>query len=132
MIFVDTGAWLAQFSKRDQYHAKALRSWQKLHTDKVHLVTSSPVLVETITLIAREINHSTAVRIGKQIYGWRSLTILRPVEEDEVLALAILDKFSDQKIGFVDCLSFALMRRYGIKTAFAYDRHFKTAGFELV
>jgi predicted nucleic acid-binding protein len=33
---------------------------------------------------------------------------------------------------FVDCLSFALMRRHRIKTAFAFDRHFEIAGFKLL
>jgi predicted nucleic acid-binding protein len=38
----------------------------------------------------------------------------------------------DQSIGFVDCLSFALMRRHRIPAAFTFDRHFELAGFPLV
>ena len=32
----------------------------------------------------------------------------------------------------VDCVSFEVMRRRGITRAFAFDRHFADAGFELV
>jgi predicted nucleic acid-binding protein len=30
MIFVDTGAWVAHFSRSDQYHKQAVRAWAKL------------------------------------------------------------------------------------------------------
>jgi hypothetical protein len=35
-------------------------------------------------------------------------------------------------ISLVDAASFVVMRASGIDDAFAYDRHFRTAGFQLV
>jgi hypothetical protein len=72
------------------------------------------------------------VEAGRFLHGWNKLTILRATRDDEAAALDLLGKFADQSIGFVDCLSFALMRRDRIRTAFAFDRHFKSAGFPLV
>ena len=57
--------------------------------------------------------------------------ILRPEAEDEFKALELFRKLGDQQVSFTDCVSFALMRRYGIDKAFGFDRHFVHAGFEL-
>jgi predicted nucleic acid-binding protein len=35
-----------------------------------------------------------------------------------------------RQLSLVDCVSFEMMRRLGIKTAFTYDRHFSEQGFE--
>ena len=41
-------------------------------------------------------------------------------------------KYADQQISFTDCVSFAMMRRLGIGAAFAFDRHFRDAGFQMI
>jgi len=38
MIFVDTGAWVARFSRRDQYHNRAAETWAKLRADSFGVV----------------------------------------------------------------------------------------------
>jgi hypothetical protein len=56
---------------------------------------------------------------------------LNTSREDWHDALRWLEKFSDQKLSFTDCLSFSLMRREGIPSVFGFDRHFALAGYEL-
>jgi len=36
-----------------------------------------------------------------------------------------------RNLSLVDCVSFELMGNLGIRTAFAFDAHFKDAGFEV-
>jgi predicted nucleic acid-binding protein len=129
MIFVDTGAWVARFSRRDQYQRRAIDLWAKLKESNARIVTSDSVFAETITLVGRKIGAAAAVEAGRFLHYWSALTVLRATREDETAALALLAKFGDQSVGFVDCLSFALMRRHGITTAFTFDRHFELAGF---
>jgi predicted nucleic acid-binding protein len=131
MIFVDTGAWITQFSKRDQYYQLGVERFARLYKEKKALATSAPVLYETITFLTRELGVPTGIRAGKQIAAWKSLLIIRPSPEDERAALDIMARFADQPIGFVDCLSFALMRRERISAAFTFDRHFEIAGFSI-
>jgi predicted nucleic acid-binding protein len=41
-------------------------------------------------------------------------------------------QLAGQCFSYVDAVSFVLMRRRQIETAFAYDRHFRTVGFRLL
>jgi predicted nucleic acid-binding protein len=61
-----------------------------------------------------------------------ALTILRPEAEDEEKAVDLFDKFADQEVSFTDCISFVLMRRNRLERAFTFDRHFGSAGFEIM
>lgn len=60
-----------------------------------------------------------------------AIRILRDESEDDAEAARLMQKFADQRIGFVDCVSFAVMRRSGLNFVFGFDRHFVTAGFKL-
>jgi predicted nucleic acid-binding protein len=53
-------------------------------------------------------------------------------EELEKEAFRIFEKYTDKRLSFTDCTSFALMKRLGISKAFAFDEDFLAVGFELV
>ena len=57
------------------------------------------------------------------------LTVHRPDEADETRAVDLFEKYSDQAVSFTDCVSFVLMRRHAIESAFTFDQHFERAGF---
>lgn len=129
MIFVDTGAFLARYVSQAQHHAKARRGWKALGKAKSPLFTSSFVLDETFTLLARRASYAFAAERAEAIYGSRVLTILRPDASDEAAALVLFRKLADQEVSFTDCVSFALMRRHRLTRAFTFDRRFAAAGF---
>lgn len=131
MIFVDTGAFLARYLKRDQHHGAALQGWRELPKLSWQVYTSSFVLDETFTLLGRWASPGFAADRAEAILASESLLILRPEADDELEALELFRKLGDQKVSFTDCVSLALMRRYGIAKAFGFDRHFVHAGFEL-
>ena len=131
MIFIDTGAFLARYSERDQHHKTARRAWKELSKRKWRYYTSNFVLDETFTLLARRTNYLFAVERARIMMTSDVLNILRPSHEEELEAIEYFDKYSDQKVSFTDCTSFVLMRRNRIKRAFAFDRHFSDAGFEV-
>jgi predicted nucleic acid-binding protein len=64
------------------------------------------------------------------LYASKVLVVLRPTAETELDAVELFEKFSDQQVGFTDCVSFVLMRKQGLKRAFGYDDHLERAGFE--
>jgi predicted nucleic acid-binding protein len=49
--------------------------------------------------------------------------------EHEAQAYAILRQYRDHAFSYVDATSFAFMYSAGITDAFAFDAHFRVAGF---
>lgn len=131
MIFIDTGAFLARYVAEDRLHVQAVAGWDKLTQERAAAFTSSLVLSETFTLLARRAGYAFAAERARHILGSDTLTVLRPTEHQDREALVLFEKFADQGVSFADCASFALMRHHRIKYAFAFDRHFSMAGFDL-
>jgi len=131
VIFIDTGAFLARFIERDQYHDQAVEHWLKLQKDRRPCFTSNLVLDEAITLLARRATYQFAAERAKNFFESETLSILRPEEADELAALDWFQRYADQSVSFTDCVSFALMEKHAIKCAFSFDRHFTIAGFDV-
>ncbi|MGH9368633.1 MAG: type II toxin-antitoxin system VapC family toxin [Thermoanaerobaculia bacterium] len=131
MIFVDTGAFLARYVERDQYHTRARNGWRQIEKRGLPCLTTNFVLDETLTLLGRRASYEFAAERGRHLYGSRILTILRPEAAEESAAIELLEKFSDERVSFTDCVSFVLMRRQRLTRAFTFDRHFADAGFEV-
>ena len=131
MIFIDTGAWIARFDTSDQHHGEAMAKWEQLSAERPRILTSNMVLAETFTLIARKKSYPFAARQADALYRSTALKVLRPTEEDEVRAVYIFRKYADQKVSFIDCVSFALMQKNNIERTLTFDLHFQLAGFTL-
>ena len=84
--------------------------------------------------LPRDSLHSQALDVwrGERLYGSERLEIIFSDRDDEIATLQLFRKFADQKVSFTDCVSFALMRNFGIETAFTFDRHFLRAGLRVI
>lgn len=131
MIFIDTGAFVARHLPRDQHHRAAVNGWKQLARRGWRCLTTSFVLDETVTLLARRAGARFAAERARAMLTSERLTIVRPTADDELLAIELLEKFEDKDPSFTDCVSFVAMRARGVQRAFAFDRHFREAGFAL-
>lgn len=129
MIFVDTGAFLALYLKRDQYHRQAHKTFRALPRP---FSTSNHVVDELATLLGRIADYRYAADRIEDLYASESIEVLLSTRDDEIEAIRWMRKYSDKEISFTDCISFAVMRRLGIHSAFTFDRHFRDAGFEII
>lgn len=125
---MDTGAFLARYIARDEHHERAVAAWARI---RGRIATSNLVLAETFTLLGRWAGYSFAAERARTILASEVLSILRPELEEEHEAVDLMEKYADQDVSFVDCVSFVLMRRHRIERAFGFDRHFRAAGFRL-
>ena len=132
MIFADTGAFIARYVRQDAHHRKARRAWGEIERSHIRCFTSSFVLDETFTFLGRRTSYPFAAERARALLQSAALTILRPEAEDEERAVELFDKFADQEVSFTDCISFVLMRRHGLERAFTFDRHFASAGFDIM
>jgi predicted nucleic acid-binding protein len=129
LIFVDTSAFLALYVKRDQYHRQASKIFPSLPRP---FSTSNHVVDELATLLGRIAGYRYAADRVDDVYASESIDVLSSTRNDEVEAIRWMRKFADKEISFTDCISFAMMRRVGIRTAFTFDRHFRDAGFQII
>jgi predicted nucleic acid-binding protein len=130
---VDTGALLAIANPRDQYHEVAVATARRYVKRGGRWVGTVLVLAELHGHLLRWRGAAVARQVVAAVrrdpaYDWR------PVDLDLVDAATSewLERFSDQQFSLTDAVTFALMRRERIRTAFAFDRDFRTAGFTLL
>ena len=130
MIFVDSGALIGRYLTNDPYHAAASDIWRELAGSA--LFTTNHVLDEVFTILARRAGYHFAAERAERIYFSSAFEIVPSSLADEHEAIRYFRKFADQQISFTDCISFAIMRRYRLRTAFTFDRHFLNAGFRVM
>lgn len=101
-------------------------------TDATSLMTTDHVLDEAVTLTRFAHSHRKAVELAEATLASKFMSV---VYHDEALfseGMAIFKQHADKEWSLTDCVSFAAMRRYGLKTAFSFDAHFKQFGFATV
>jgi predicted nucleic acid-binding protein len=124
-VFVDTSAFFALADQTDRLHHQALHFVQS--TDRLH-VTSIVIVHETITLLRMRLGYEPALQFGLRVLSGTTTPIIRVTPVDEEKAWAIFRQHPDKRFSLVDCTSFAVMKRLGIRTAFAFDDDFRQFG----
>ena len=86
-------------------------------------------MTEAVTFINSRGRHSEVVSVGNMLLTSPSVHM---IYVDESLLMEGWDYFkrhSDKRYSLVDCVSFVVMQKYDIYTAYAFDRDFIQAGF---
>lgn len=131
-VFVDAGAWIAIAIAPDAHHAAATQTYQMLLRQSRRLVTTNLVVAEAYISILRVGGHAAAIRFLRSLRQSSRLLKLYSDAGLEEQAERILVQHADQDFSFADAVSFAVMRQRSMPEAFAFDRHFQTAGFVTV
>ena len=131
-IFVDAGAWIAVADADDQHHVEAIQTYPQLFRDYQRVVTTNLVVAEAHVAIRRGLGPEAALKFLHGIGHSPRIEKVYSTAALEQAAEDILRQYADQDFSFADAVSFALMRQRGITHAFAFDKHFSTAGFVLV
>lgn len=129
-VFIDTSGIYSALDLDDRSHFAAAQAWAILDEQRIDLITSNYVLLETLALIGRRLGLQ-AVRDFQTLF----VPILHIYWVDASLherAVAALLTAGVRDLSLVDCVSFELMRRLGIDTAFAFDTHFTQQGLKCI
>jgi predicted nucleic acid-binding protein len=129
-IFIDTSAIYALLDAGDCNHDHAKTTWAGWLDHPPMLVCSNYVLLESIVLVQRRLGITVVRRFQEEL---APLFHVHWVNHDlHSIAIGVLLAAGRRNLSLVDCTSFELMRRLGIRTAFAFDRHFAEQGFDLL
>lgn len=129
-VFVDTSSFVALQDDRDSNHKKAVSLAKILHAQKAQLYTSSDVIGEALTVIARKLGKKAALVYYKNYIksGVIEVFIDKYLHEE---TREFFLQLKQKNISFIDCSSVVAMKKEKINTIFTFDGDFKVLGVEL-
>lgn len=128
-VFVDTSGVLALIWPKDRRHADAVAAWGRLRAREAQLITTDWVIAEAVTLARARASFDLSALMAERLLSpafeleWVDRRLLTE-------ALDLYRKYRDHVLSLCDCVSFAVMKRRKLTTAFAYDEDFRRVGFE--
>jgi predicted nucleic acid-binding protein len=128
---VDSSAWIALFSRRDQHHAEADRKFREAVASKTPLLTTNLVIAEIHRLLLRRAGGLAAAAALDRIDASPLVKIDFAGVSHHRAAKSWLKKLSAHAISYTDAVSFSTMECAGSTEAITFDRHFSLAGFAL-
>lgn len=129
-VYCDTSGLYALLDADSHEHRQAVAIWERLRAERHEMVCANYVLVECLALIQRRLGLPALQDFQAAIVPLLEIEWMDAAAHERIVQ-ALLTAHSRQ-LSLVDCASFDVMRRRGIKAAFAFDRHFGEQGFELL
>ncbi len=129
-LLVDTSALYAILDADDLNHPSARKTWINLLNKGEDLIVTNYILVETFALVQRRLGMDAVRMFDQDIVPVLQIEWVSPTQHFAAVERLIATGY--RGLSLVDWVSFTIMRRLEIKTAFAYDSDFETQGFECI
>lgn len=132
LVLADTSYLVALEASDDQNHQTAQRHWGRFTKSFTPLLTTSYIFSELVTFFNNRGQHAKAAEIGGKLLASAGVQL---VHIDEILffeAWQFFLKHRDKTYSLPDCVSFCVMKHFGIESALTFDRHFAQAGFRML
>lgn len=127
MIFVDTSALYAVLDRDDHNHRAARDQWTDLLSGKDTLLVTNYILVESAALVQHRLGMEALRSLCDDVFP--VLEVHWITESDHTHALHATLSANQRRLSLVDCSSFHVMRKRGVRTAFTFDPHFRAQEF---
>lgn len=131
-VFIDTGAFVALRRADEREHLRAREAFTALVDRGVRFVSTNYTFGETYTTLLSRAGRDAAIRWGADMRAGDGIQFVRVDQVIEDDAWQLLASHQDKQWSYVDAVSFALMEREGISTAFAFDEHFRQRGLAVI
>ena len=132
-LFLDSSGWVAAAVRGQSHHEDAKAAYTSAVRQGYRIMLTPMVLGESHTLFLRLLGRDKAAAALESALMDPTHVVL-PV--DEALVKKAVERwlrpYRDQGFSLCDAVSFEVMQREKITRALSIDRHFVTAGFEIV
>jgi uncharacterized protein len=128
-LFVDSSAWIALLSARDQRHAEADALLREALSRRLPLLTTNLVLAEVHRLLLFRAGARAAAGALTRIEASERVTIEFSADSHHRRAREWLDRLANHPLTYTDAISFAVMEARSCSTAITFDHDFLVAGF---
>jgi len=129
--FVDTSAYFALIAPQDANYQEAVAIATRLANQRWRLFTTNYILAETHALLLARLGRNVAATFLREI-DRSSTRIIRATASDERWAQEIIEQYTDKDFSLADAISFSVMERFNIRSAFTFDQHFTQYGFVML
>jgi len=92
------------------------------------LITTNYVLLETIALAQRRFGADAVSWAANELFPCLRTEWISETDHEAGVAAVLAARRRD--LSLVDCVSFEIMRRLGLRRCFSFDPHFAEMGFE--
>ena len=127
--FIDTSFVVTLINQRDQYHVQAVELASQF--DKRSLVTTDAVLLEIGNALARNFKEAS-IQIIEYFLTSDEVEIIPLNTQLFARAFELYRSHLDKSWGLIDCVSFVVMRDFGLTESLTADKHFEQAGFAVL
>ena len=128
-VFLDASALYALFDAGDTSHDVAAEGWDALLRSDSPLHTTNYVVVELAAVLQKRLGVLAVDALNTYVLPWVHIVWIE--EALHAQGVAGLLTAGRRDLSLVDCASFAVMRRLGLRRAFTLDAHFGEQGFEV-
>ncbi len=132
-LFLDASVWFASIVPKAEHHEVANARYADAVRTGYTLVTTPHVIADVHALVVRRRGPRSGQHFLDFAFGEGAHHVVYP--DPELINAAIdrwIRRFADQDFSLCDAISFEVMRREGVRCALTFDRHFATAGFEIL
>ena len=127
--FLDTGAIYALADRNDLDHATV----KAVYADSERqFVMHELILVEAFSLLTKRLHKHAALTTIRALRRSPRVEIVPVSPAMLEAAWSRCERFADKEWDWIDCTSFDLMERRGLREALGMDHHFTQAGFILL
>ena len=128
-VLVDSGAWIALFSARDQHHIEAEHLFRDAIAGRAPMLTTNLVVAEVHRLLLFRAGQRAAATALDRIEASPRVQIEFATAAHHRSARSWLDKLAPHPVTYTDAVSFAVMESLGCAAVISFDNDFVVAGF---
>jgi predicted nucleic acid-binding protein len=132
-VLLDSSGWVAAAVRGQARHEEAKAAYTQAVRQGYRVIVTPMVLAESHALFLRLLGREKAAAALDGAVSDPTHVVF-PV--DGALVQAAVERwirpYRDQRFSLCDAVSFEVMQREGITRALSIDRHFVTAGFDIV
>lgn len=119
--FADTNYFVALFNPIDTSHAAALVIAEDLSDRNTHLVISSYIFTEVVTILSLRAGRKVSITAGQYLLNDNTISNIHIDQFLQEQSWKIFQATEHKNISFIDCSSIAVMQSENIITALTFD-----------